>query len=143
MGGLQHYVYVAGIMGNQKALVEGEVSIEGELINVDRKEGEDVIKKMIKGVTTGYKEKLKIKGVGYKAKVDNGQVKLKVGYIDEKVVILPDTVSVKIEGNKIIGESTILEELAQSMRKIEEVRSARKDKYNRKGIKERRNKYDG
>ena len=129
-------IYVGGRKGNQKAKVEG-VEIEGGQIKVGSKVGEEVIKKMIKGVEKGYKVKLKIKGVGYKAKVENGEVKLSVGYKDEKVVKLPEKVEVKVEGNQIIGESTMKEELAQSMRKIEEVRAARKDKYKGKGIKER------
>ena len=65
------------------------------------------------------------------------EVKKYIDTADEKVVKMPEEVEVKVEGNEIIGQSVMKEELAQSMRKIEEVRAARKDKYNGKGIKER------
>ena len=131
-------VYVRGEKGIQKAKIEGVEIKEGE-VKVERGKGRGfpVIKRMIEGVSEGFKGKLKIEGVGYKAKEGKGEIRLSIGYKDEKVVRSPAGVEMKVKGNGTIitGKSDIYEELRQSLSRIREVRPARKDRYKGKGIK--------
>lgn len=127
-------IYVEGKGGIQKARILGVKKI-GDTIEVGTERGEETIKKMIEGVSKGYKSKRKINGVGYKARVEGSEIKLSVGYKDEKAVEIPKTVTVKVEGNVIVGKGDMKEELNQLMSNIEDVRPGRKDKYKGKGIK--------
>lgn len=128
-------IYVRGEQGIQKAIVPG-VEVIGERIEVESQIGRDVVKKMIQGVTTGYRGKIKIQGVGYRAREEKGEVGLTIGYKDEKIVKIPQGVEIKIEGNGTIirGKSGLYTELRQSLSKIVEKRPARKDRYKGKGI---------
>lgn len=129
-------VYIRGKLGCQKAIVEG-VSLDGEEIRTETGEGREVIRRMIQGVKEGFKGRLKIQGVGYRAKEEGGKVKLTIGYKDEKVVKIGQGVSIEITGNGtvITGKSALNTELRQTLGKIVEVRPARKDRYKGKGIK--------
>lgn len=131
----ENQVYVRGKQGSQKAIVEG-VKIEGGEIKIESGEGREIIRRMIQGVTEGYKGRLKIQGVGYRAKLEEGKVKLTIGYKDEKEVKIGKGVGIEITGNGTIitGRSAIKTELRQTLGKIELVRPARKDKYKGKGI---------
>jgi large subunit ribosomal protein L6 len=131
----ENAIYVRGKLGIQKAIVEG-VEIEGTEIRVENAAGREVIKRMIQGVSTGYKGKVKIHGVGYRATEGQGEVKLNIGFKDEKLVKMNDGVEIKITGNGtvITGKSTMYEDLRQSLSRIVEVRPARKDRYKGKGI---------
>lgn len=127
-------IYVGGKKGIQKARITG-IDIENGEIKVKERKGEEVLKKMIEGVSKGYKTKMKINGVGYKAKVEDGKIKISVGYKDEKEVAIEGNVEIKVEGNQIVGKGDMKGELNQLMSRIEDVRAARKDKYKGKGIK--------
>lgn len=126
-------IYVQGKLGVHKARIPG-VTINGDIINTTEKRGLDTIKKMIEGTTKGFRSKRKINGVGYKGVVEESKIILSVGYKDDKFIDFPKTVSIKVEGNQIIGRSDMKEELAQIMSRIEEVRPGRKDRYKGKGI---------
>jgi large subunit ribosomal protein L6 len=129
-------VYVRGKLGIQKAIVEG-VRVEGGEIKIETGEGREVVRRMIQGVSEGYKGKIKINGVGYRAVEQGGEVKLTIGYKDEKVVKLGEGVKVEISGNGTIitGRSARYEDLRSTLGRIIEVRPARKDRYKGKGIK--------
>lgn len=129
-------VYVRGKLGCQKAIVEGVKIEEGE-IRTETGEGREVIRRMIQGVKEGFKGRIKIHGVGYRAKEEGGKVKLTIGYKDEKVVNIGEGVSIEITGNGtvITGKSALNTALRQTLGKIVEVRPARKDRYKGKGIK--------
>lgn len=131
----ENAIYVRGKLGIQKAIVEGVV-VEGSEIRVETAAGRETIKRMVQGVSTGYKGKVKIHGVGYRAMEGKGEVKLSIGYKDEKVVKISDGVEIKITGNGTIitGKSANYEELRQNLSKIVEIRPARKDRYKGKGI---------
>lgn len=131
---LGDFIYIQGKLGVQKARIEG-VTIDGSFVHTKDKRGLDTIKKMIVGTTKGFRSKRKINGVGYKAVVEGSKIILSVGYKDDKIVEYPDTVSIKVEGNQIIGRGDMKDELEQTMSRIEEVRPARKDRYKGKGIK--------
>lgn len=126
-------IFVEGKLGIQKARIQG-VTIEGDFLYTTDKRSLDTIKKMILGTTKGFRSKRKINGVGYKGVVEGSKIILSVGYKDDKEVIFPDTVSIKVEGNQIIGRGAMKDELEQVMSRIEEVRAARKDRYKGKGI---------
>lgn len=126
-------IYVRGKGGMQKAIIEGVEIVEGEV----RGKGREIIKRMMEGVSEGFKGKMRIEGVGYKATEGKGEIRLSIGYKDEKVVKIPTGVEIKVKGNGTIitGKSEIYEELRQTLSKIREERPARKDKYKGKGIK--------
>lgn len=129
-------IYVRGKMGIQKAIVEG-VKVRGEEIEVETSEGREIVKRMITGVKEGYKGRLKIIGVGYRAVAQEGKVKLTIGYKDEKEVKIGEGVKIEITGNGTIitGRGVRNEELQGTLSRIREVRAARKDKYKGKGLK--------
>lgn len=132
----ENVIYVRGKMGIQKAIVEG-VKVIGEEIETVAGEGRETIRRMIQGVKEGYKGRLKINGVGYRAVTQEGKVKLTIGYKDEKIVKIGEGVKIEITGNGTIitGRSARNEELQGTLSRIREVRAARKDKYKGKGIK--------
>lgn len=122
-------------MGIQKAIIEG-VKVKGEEIEIGAGEGRETLRRMIQGVSSGYKGRLKINGVGYRAVAQEGKVKLTIGYKDEKEVKIGEGVKIEITGNGTIitGRSVRKEELQGTLSRIREVRAARKDKYKGKGI---------
>lgn len=126
-------IYVKGKLGVQKARIEGVEIEEGEI----RGKGREVIKRMIEGVREGYKGKIRIEGVGYKAIEGKGEIRLSIGYKDEKRVKIPEGVEIKVKGNGTIitGKSGRYEEVRQTLSRIREERPARKDKYKGKGMK--------
>lgn len=129
-------VYVKGPQGIQKAIIRGVRVVGGE-VEVEGQVSREVLKKLIQGVTQGYKQKIKINGVGYKAQVGKeGEVELSLGYKDVKVVKMAEGVEVKVEGNGTIitGRSTSYGDLRQSLSKIVEQRPASKDRYKGKGV---------
>ena len=129
-------VYVTGRRGNLKAIVEG-VKINGDQITTETVEGREMIRRMIQGVTEGYKGRVKIIGVGYRATQDGEKVKLAIGQRDDKVVKISAGVKMEITGNGTIitGRSNRNDEIQGLMGLIREQRAARKDKYKGKGIK--------
>lgn len=128
-------IYVRGEKGIQKAIVEG-IRIEGEEIKAETGEGREILRRMIQGVSEGYKGKIKITGVGYRGVEEGGKVKLTIGYKDEKIVKMDEGVKIEITGNgtKITGRSARYEDLKSNLSKIVEVRPGRKDRYKGKGI---------
>lgn len=103
---------------------------------MEGEEGREVVRRMVQGVSEGYKGRLKIQGVGYRAKEEGEQLKLTIGYRDEKEVKKHPRVKIEITGNGtvITGRSGIKEELRGWMGKVEQIRPARKDRYKGKGI---------
>ena len=100
-------LYVKGPQGVKKAQVSGVREKGGEL------EAEDqvtrgIIKKMIQGVKTGYKQKIKIQGVGYRAEVQGREIEMHLGYKEPKRVRIPAGVEMTVMGNGTIieGRST-------------------------------------
>lgn len=117
-------IYVEGPKGIQKIRVAGSVS--------EKK----WVQKMIQGVTIGYKGKLKIKGVGYKAENQDKGLIISLGYKNKRIMPKNDIVEYNISGNGTIieGKSAQYSQLRQNLTKIVEIRSAAKDKYKGKGV---------
>lgn len=128
-------IYVRGQRGTLKAMVDG-VRVNGNEITTETVEGREMIRRMVQGVTEGYKGRLKIIGVGYRATQSGKKVKLAIGQRDEKEVEISAGVKIEITGNGTIitGRSNRNEEIMGEMAKIREQRAARKDKYKGKGI---------
>ncbi len=89
------------------------------------------------GVTQGYKKKLKIVGVGYKALLENNSLKVDLGFSHAKYYSLPPTVQPKFgRKNKrlhIIGTSLpLVAETAASLHSFK-----KPDVYKGKGIRYR------
>ena len=120
---------------------------EAENLIIEEPKAKKVLEKMIEGVTTGYKEKIRIKGVGYKAEKivapknsnesgERGRIELSLGYKDVKKVALNPLVKIEISGNNTVieGKSSLWTELRQYMSKMVEQRPAYKDRYKGKGV---------
>lgn len=56
-----------------------------------------LISNMVEGVTTGFTKKLEINGVGYKAAVSNGLIKLSLGFSHDIYYAVPDDITVVSE----------------------------------------------
>lgn len=92
-----------------------------------------LVANMILGVTEGYKKELEVVGVGWSAQVQGPKVKLKVGYADDKIVAIPQGVTVVVTGPKITITGIDKQAVGQT---AAEIRSKRKpEPYNGKGIK--------
>jgi len=88
------------------------ISDDGRSVQVDRRRDDRMsralhgttralIANMIEGVTKGYVKELEIVGVGWGAKLQGNRISLAVGYADEKIVNIPPTVTVEVQGAKI------------------------------------------
>jgi len=130
-------LYIRGKLGIKKALVTGVKIHNGEIL-VNDQTTKRVIKKMIQGVTVGFKEKLKIIGVGYKAQLnkDKNQLELMLGFKDPIILPIEDGIEIQIKtnGTVIEAKSTSQEKLSQFLSKIVLKRSAIKDVYKGKGV---------
>lgn len=111
---IEDTIYVEGPKGIQKIRVEGS----------EKK----WVQKMIQGVTIGYKGKLKIKGVGYKAEKKENGIIISLGYKNKRIMPKNDKVEYTIGGNGTVieGKSTLYSQLRQNLTQIVEIRSAAK-----------------
>ena len=69
---------------------------------------------MVKGVTEGYEKKLEIRGLGYKAKMEDDDLVLMVGFTHSVIVKIPKGIKTSVEKN-IITISGIDKELVGLM----------------------------
>ncbi|YP_003359264.1 ribosomal protein L6 (plastid) [Cryptomonas paramecium] len=70
---------------------------------------------MIVGVSSGFKKKLELQGVGYKAHLDNNTLILSVGYSHQVFLKLPLGIQIAIENNTNISVLGIDKELVGHM----------------------------
>jgi large subunit ribosomal protein L6 len=120
------------------------VAVDGDIVNVtrcdDSREAKalhgltrSLVNNMVIGVTNGYEKNLEVNGVGWNAQVKGREVHLNVGFADTRIVGIPESVNVTVEGNKIkvVGPNKQL--VGQCAAQI---RSHKKpEPYNGKGIK--------
>ena len=120
-------IYISGKYGSKRVKVPSTIT-EQEQAKIE--------KEMVRSVTYGYKEKIGIKGVGYRAQVVASKLEISLGYKKPIVVEIPSTIKIKVKGGGMIieGWSTSYSTLRQYLSTIVEIRSAAKDKYNGKGI---------
>jgi large subunit ribosomal protein L6 len=135
---VENKLYIKGPLGIKYVLTK-KVQIEKDRILVKDPNTERLVKKMIQGVTTGFKLKLKIIGVGYKAQINQltNNLELYLGYKNPiiKPIISDITIIITSNGTIIEGKSTSLERLSQYLSEIIQIRSGEKDVYKGKGVK--------
>ncbi len=96
-----------------------------------------LIANMITGVTDGYKKKLELVGVGYRAAVAGKVLNLQIGFSHPVAVPLPDGITASVEKNVFLTlEGSDKELLGDTAAKIRALRKP--EPYKGKGI-----KYDG
>ena len=87
----------------------------------------------VQGVTQGFKKRLEIVGVGYRAQKLGRVLSLQLGYSHPIEVLLPDGVEASIEGNTKIELSGIDKQVVGQV--AASIRSLRKpDPYKQKGV---------
>lgn len=87
----------------------------------------------VQGVTQGFKKRLEIVGVGYRAQKLGRVLSLQLGYSHPIEVLLPDGVEASIEGNTKIELSGIDKQVVGQVAAA--IRSLRKpDPYKQKGV---------
>lgn len=94
-----------------------------------------MIKKLILGVSKGFRHKLKLVGVGFRAKVEKKRLLLKIGYSHDVIYNIPD--DVEIYSGKVKGTILLIKgkELYRVNQIASEIRALRKpDVYKGKGI---------
>ena len=88
---------------------------------------------MVTGVSTGWKKKLKIAGVGYRAQLDGRDLVLSMGYSHPVKMITPPTISVTVESPTTITITGMEKEsVGEFAAKIRSVRPP--EPYKGKGI---------
>lgn len=93
------------------------------------------LQQLIVGVTKGYKQKLKLMGVGYRATVSNNQLILKLGYSHEVKYEIPNGITITPSKNKGVLLLIQGNELDRVQQVAVEIRRFREpDAYKGKGI---------
>jgi|NOAtaT_6_FD_contig_111_596306_length_774_multi_2_in_0_out_0_1 ribosomal protein L6P/L9E len=125
---------IKGKLGIKKAYLDNIDLVNGEIITNDLAT-KRIIKKMIQGVTVGFKEKIKLVGVGYKALI-NQSLLLHLGFKNPISVPLDSMIDISIKGNGTIieGKSSSHSKLSQYLSKIEQFKPSYKDIYKGKGV---------
>ena len=137
------FIKVTGVLGSVvKKKANFELAQENSMLYVYTKVPHDnlhfyvsMIKKLILGVSKGFRHKLKLVGVGFRAKVDAKKLNLKIGYSHDIVYNIPD--DVQIYNGKVKGIILLLKgkELYRVNQIASEIRELRKpDIYKGKGI---------
>lgn len=91
-----------------------------------------LIYNMVEGVTKGYEKKLKIQGLGYKAKMQGDKLVLKVGYSHPVEMEPPEGVDVSVDKSIITVSGIDKELVGQIASKIRKVKPP--EPYKGKGI---------
>ncbi len=94
-----------------------------------------LIRSLILGVFKGYKFKLKLVGVGYKARIANNNLYLKVGYSHEAIYEIPEDISIvcsKVKGVLLLIKGKEEHRVRQAAMEIRRLRKP--DSYKGKGI---------
>jgi ribosomal protein L6P/L9E len=136
----QGIMYVSGALGVLKARVgKGEIAScgkERKIREKEEKERKRVEKQMRIGVSSGYKAKVKMRGVGYRAIKKDGIMEIKLGYKEAVKMRIIEGVEVEtsVNGTIIKGKATKKGELGDYLGRLEAKRPARKDIYRGKGV---------
>lgn|SRR5574341_1570674 len=72
-----------------------------------------LLNNMIEGVTQGFVRRLEIVGTGYGAEMDGKVLKLRLGYSHDILVVPPDGMSFKVEGQR--GNFVIIEAIDKQL----------------------------
>nr|YP_009244009.1 ribosomal protein L6 [Sporolithon durum]AMK96251.1 ribosomal protein L6 [Sporolithon durum] len=92
-----------------------------------------LINNMVLGVSVGFRKKLEIRGVGYRAKVENNKLTLNVGYSHPIEILFPKDILIEVENNTMITIEGINKEIVgQVAARIRQIRPP--EPYKGKGI---------
>ncbi|EKD77429.1 MAG: 50S ribosomal protein L6 [uncultured bacterium] len=141
-----HEVIVKGKLGELKQVVPAlvkvaqsdghvQISAANDTQDSDSQSGtlRAIIQNMVKGVSTGFTEKLVLIGVGYRAKVQGNALDLAVGYSHPVAMILPKGVKADCPSNtEIVLQGPDKHVLAQFAANVRAVRPP--EPYKGKGI---------
>lgn len=75
----------------------------------------------VKGVISGFEKKLEIRGVGYRASLEDGRVKLEVGFSHPVILKIPQGINASIEKNIVTVsgiDKQLVGEFAARVRKV-------------------------
>ncbi|AIZ48933.1 50S ribosomal subunit protein L6 (L9e) [Candidatus Karelsulcia muelleri] len=142
-------IYIKGPLGklNQKIIGDINLIINNNKIIVKRKHNDKknralhglyrmLIYNMIKGVSNGFKKKLELIGVGFRANINNNQIlNLNIGYSHNIMIKLPKSITLEVKRSK--NPQIILKSYDKQLLGIvaAKIRSLRKpDPYKGKGI---------
>ncbi len=129
----------------QSYLPEVEIKIDGGVAQVSRKSETKVAKSLhglyrkllfnlVEGVSKGFSKTLLISGVGYRAELKGKSLLLNLGYSNQMEYIVPDGITIVLEGQTKIQVSGI--DKVQVGQVSAEIRSIRPpEPYKGKGIK--------
>ncbi|HEY3398320.1 MAG TPA: 50S ribosomal protein L6 [Armatimonadota bacterium] len=141
-----NYVTVTGPRGELSAQFSPDMTIEndGQTVVVTRPTDSgrhramhglvrSLLANMVTGVSTGFEKRLEIQGVGYRAEIDGGNLRLRIGYSHD-VVLEPLTgLELAVEGNtNVIVRGTDKGAVGQMAANIRKVRPV--EPYKGKGI---------
>ena len=148
----QNLLRVKGIKGELELRIPAQfkLSIGDENILVEPVKRDDMSKEckaihgtirqlvfnMIHGVSQGFEKILLLQGVGYRAQISGNKLTLNLGFSLPVEYRLPETVSAKVDGNKIILVSCDKQLVGQTAAEIRAYRPP--EPYKGKGV-----RYDG
>jgi large subunit ribosomal protein L6 len=93
-----------------------------------------LLNNMVNGVSAGFEKALEVSGVGYRAELGDGMIKLVLGYSSPVTYKIPDGIAIRVEKQVNIFISGIDKELVG--RVASEIRQLKKpEPYKGKGIK--------
>lgn len=130
---------------SQKYLPEVEVKVEGQSVQVSRKNDSkfarslhglyrNLVNNMVIGVSQGYSRVLQINGVGYRAELKGKSLLLNLGYSTQMEYMVPNGITVLVENQTKVTVSGI--DKAAVGQVAAEIRSIRPpEPYKGKGIK--------
>lgn len=135
-------VKAVGPMGKYEFLVNKKINVVLEDKSIVLSHENDLcllntntalVKNLIKGVTTKFKKKITLVGLGYEVKkISENELLFSLGFSHPKKLILPNLITAKIEGKNIIFlESLDKVLLGDYTKKIEKLRKY--NSYNGKG----------
>jgi large subunit ribosomal protein L6 len=89
------------------ALADGKLTVSREGDNAEAKAmhglARAILNNCVRGVAEGYKKKLEIQGVGFKAQVQGKQITMNLGYSHPIVYQIPEQIKVTVEENTKIS----------------------------------------
>jgi len=139
-------VMVKGPKGSLEQVFRPEIKVkkkQGKIIVSAKKENRvsrslhgltrSLIANMVKGVIGGYDKVLELHGVGYRAKMEGGTLRLRVGFSHPVRIEPPKGIEFEVEGKDVVTVKGIDKQLVgQTAAKIRDVRPP--DAYKGKGI---------
>lgn len=138
-----NFIKVTGILGSViKKKADFELAQENSTLYVFTNKSQDnlqfyvsMIQKLILGVSKGFRHKLKLVGVGFRAKIEKKKLILKIGYSHDVIYNIPN--DIQIYNGKVKGIFLLIKgkELYRVNQISSEIRALRKpDIYKGKGI---------